>query len=438
MKTSAAFTWPARATDVVVVGAGHNGLATSAVLAEHGINHVVLERGEVAESWRSQRWDAMRLLTPNWMTRLPGWHYRGADPDGFMTAAETAQFIGGYAAWSGAPVRSHTTVRGVRADGHGYRVETDRGAWHCRALVIASGAFGRPVVPAIANHRPAGVDLLHAQAYRQPEQLAHGGVLVVGASATGLQLAREIQASGRPVTLAAGEHVRMPRHYRGRDIHWWMHATGLLRQRIEDEAEPDRARRLPSPQLVGTPEHATLDLNVLRAEGVEVAGRLAGWRDGQALFSGGLRNVCTLADLKMNRLLDAIDAFARSSGLDAEIGTAERYAPTQPAAAPRVSLKLGSEVRTVLWATGYRPELDWLHVPPAFDGGGRLRHDGGVVNAPGIYMLGLPYMRRRQSSYIHGCEDDVQEICCHLVSHLRSGAASSVRAAMRREAIATC
>jgi putative flavoprotein involved in K+ transport len=437
MKTPAAFTWPARVTDVVVVGAGHNGLATSAALAEHGIDHVVLERGEIAESWHSERWDSMRLLTPNWMMRLPGWRYGGADPDGFMTAAETAQFIGGYADRLGAPVRSHTRVTGVRADGFGYRVETDRGAWRCRAVVIASGAFGRPVVPAIAHGLPADVDQLHAQDYRRPGQLAPGGVLVVGASATGLQLAREIHASGRPVTLAVGEHVRLPRRYRGRDIHWWMHATGMLRQRIEDEAEPDRARRLPSPQLVGTPEHATLDLNVLRADGVEVTGRLAGWRDGQALFSGGLRNVCALADLKMNRLLDAIDDFARSSGLDAEIGTAERYTPTQPAVAPRTSLKLGNEVRTVLWATGYRPELDWLHIPAAFDGAGRLLHDAGVV-APGVYMLGLPFMRRRQSSFIHGCEDDVQEICCHLVAHLRSGAASPVRAAMRREAIATC
>lgn len=304
--------------------------------------------------------------------------------------------------------------------------------------MIASGAFARPVVPAIADGVPAGADQLHAQAYRRPEQLAPGGVLVVGASATGLQLAREIQASGRPVTLAVGEHVRMPRRYRGRDIHWWMHATGLLRQRVEDEAEPDRARRLPSPQLVGTPEHATLDLNALRADGVEVAGRLAGWRDGQALFSGGLRNVCALADLKMNRLLDAIDAFARSSGLDAEIGTAERFAPTQPAAAPRTSLKVGSDVRTVLWATGYRPDLDWLHIPSAFDAGGRLRHEGGIVNSPGVYMLGLPFMRRRQSSFIHGCEDDVQEICQHLMAHLRSGAASQPRNARRREAIATC
>jgi len=428
--------WSARTTDVVVVGAGHNGLATSAQLAALGIDHVVLERGEVAERWRSERWDSMRLLTPNWMARLPGWRYAGADPDGFMTAAETGRFIAGYAAQLGAPVCSHTRVTAVYADGAGYRVETDGGPWRCRAVVMASGAFGRPVVPAMAGDLPAGVDHLHAQAYRHPGQLAPGGVLVVGASATGLQLAREIHASGRPVTLAVGEHVRMPRRYRGRDIHWWMNAAGLLQQRIEDEAEPDRARRLPSPQLVGTPEHATLDLNVLRAEGVDVAGRLAGCRDGRALFSGGLRNVCALADLKMNRLLDVLDAFAASSGLDVEIGAAERYASTQPIAAPRVSLALGSDLRTVLWATGYRPDLGWLQVPAAFDAQGHLRHDRGVLDVPGLYMLGLPFMRRRQSSFIHGCEDDVREICAHLVTHLRAGPAAPAPVPTPREAVA--
>jgi putative flavoprotein involved in K+ transport len=418
-----------RRTDVVVVGAGHNGLATSAVLAELGVDHVVLERGTVAERWRRERWDSMRLLTPNWMASLPGWTYAdagGTDPDGFMTAAETARFIGGYAARLGAPVHTHTRVTAVRPVEDGFRVQTDSHTWRCRAVVLAGGAFGQPVVPAFARHLPAGVEQLHAQAYRQPGQLAPGGVLVVGASATGLQLAHEIHASGRPVTLAVGEHVRLPRSYRGRDIHWWMHDAGLLRQRIEDEPDPDRARRLPSPQLVGTPDHATLDLNVLRAAGVEIVGRLAGVRDGQALFSGGLRHVCALADLKLERLLDAIDAHASARGLDAGNGPPRRPAPTVPASAPRWALALGSEVRTVLWATGYRPELGWLQVPAAFDAHGRLRHDrGAVVAAPGLYVLGLPFMRRRQSSFIHGCEDDVREVCQEVVAGLRTRVAAT-------------
>ncbi|WP_280151998.1 NAD(P)-binding domain-containing protein [Piscinibacter sp. XHJ-5] len=417
---------PARAIDVVVVGAGHNGLAMSAALSAHGVDHVVLERGAVADRWLTQRWDSMRLLTPNWMTRLPGWHYAGADPDGFMTAAQMADFIAGYAAHLAAPVRAHTPVHAAWPHGDGYRVQTDDGTWQCRALVIASGAFGEPVLPRVAAQMPPGLHGVSAARYRRPEELPHGGVLVVGASATGLQLAREIHASGRPVTLAVGEHVRLPRLYRGRDIHWWMHVTGLLEQRIEDEAEPDRARRLPSPQLMGTPQRSTLDLNTLRAQGVEVVGRLVGVRDGKAQFSGSLRNVCALADLKMNRLLDGIDARARSRGLDPIVGPVERFAPTLPSRAPRLALDLGGDVRSVVWATGYRPELSWLHAP-VFDERGGLRHDRGVVAASRLFVLGLPFMRRRQSSFILGCEDDVRALSLRLVAQLRAMKPATVR-----------
>jgi len=408
-----------RVINAVIVGAGHNGLAMSAELARHGVDHVVLERGAVAQRWRAERWDSMRLLTPNWMTRLPGWHYRGDDPHGFMSAAETAAFISSYAAQLAAPVRTHTAVTAVQPDGAAYRVDTSRGTWRTRLLVIASGAYGKPRVPRLAAQLPPGVAQLHAAQYRSPAQLEEGRVLVVGASATGLQLAQEIRRSGRPVTLAAGEHVRLPRLYRGRDIHWWMHEAGLLAQRIEDEEDPARARRLPSPQLAGTPERATLDLQTLRAEGVEVVGRLVGVRDGQAQFSGSLRNVCALADLKMNRLLDGLDSFAARRGLDAALGPVERFAPTLPAAPPKLMQAFGTAgaFGTVIWATGFSPDLDWLQLP-VFHADGSLRHDRGLV-APGVCMLGLPFMRRRQSSFIHGCEDDVRELGALLLAHLR-------------------
>lgn len=408
-----------KTVDAVIVGAGHNGLAMSAELARHGVDHVLLERGAVAQRWHAERWDSMRLLTPNWMARLPGCHYRGDDPHGFMSAAEAAAFIAGYAAQIGAPVHTHTRVIAARPDGAGYRVDTGSGSWRTRLLVIASGAFGRPSVPRLAAQLPPALQQLHAAQYRHPAQLPDartGGVLVVGASATGLQLAREIHRSGRPVTLAAGEHVRLPRLYRGRDIHWWMHEAGLLAQRIEDEDDPVRARRLPSPQLIGTPERATLDLRTLRAEGVEVTGRLAGVRDGRLQFSGSLRNACAGADLKMNRLLDGLDDFAARHGLDAALGPVERFASTQPDAAPAL-MRPCSAFGTVLWATGFRPELDWLQLP-VFDADGRLQHDRGQV-APGVCVLGLPFMRRRQSSFIHGCGDDVRELAAGLLAHLR-------------------
>jgi len=402
---------------VIVIGAGHSGLAMSHELGRRALEHVVLERGEVANTWRTERWDALRLLTPNWMCRLPGYRYQGDDPDGYMGVGEVVDFVSGYARWLSAPVLTHTTVMRVASDGSGYRVSTNRGDWTCRAVVLANGAFSKPDLPRVAEGMPAGVDQLSAQHYRNPNQLAAGGVLVVGASATGVQLAQEIQRSGRRVTLAVGEHVRLPRVYRGRDIQGWMLATGVLDQRIEEVDDPGRARRVPSPQLVGTPERATLDLNALQAQGVELVGRLAGIRDGKAQFSGSLRNVCALADLKMNRLLDSIDEWIELNGPAGEAGPAERYAATEVGASPRLGLNLVESIRTVVWATGFRPDYSWLDLP-VFDRKGALKHDHGVVDAPGLYALGLPFLRRRKSSFMHGAEDDVRELSAHLAAYL--------------------
>jgi putative flavoprotein involved in K+ transport len=209
----------------------------------------------------------------------------------------------------------------------------------------------------------------------------------------------------------------MPRTYRGRDIQWWMLAAGLLDQRIEEMDDPERARRLPSPQLVGTAERATLDLNALRQQGVAIVGRLVGIRDGKAQFSGSLRNACALADLKMNRLLDRFDEWAQSSGIDADVASVARHAATEVDASPQLGLDLASNIRTIVWATGLRPDHSWLHVP-VFDRRGNLRHDRGVVDAPGLYVLGLPFLRRRKSSFIHGAEDDVRELVEELADHL--------------------
>jgi putative flavoprotein involved in K+ transport len=254
--------------------------------------------------------------------------------------------------------------------------------------------------------------------YRNPQQLPDGGVLMVGASATGVQLADEIHRSGRPVTLSVGEHVRLPRTYRGRDVLWWMDASGIWNQRYDEMDDIVRVRGLPSPQLVGTPERSTLDLNALSAIGVELVGRLSAIRDGRALFSGGLRNQFALADLKMNRLLDTFDEWASTNARDADEGPSERFEPTRVPASSRLHLDLASgEIRSIVWATGFRPDYSWLEVP-VVDGKGQLRHDGGVVDAPGLYAIGLPVLRRRKSSFIYGAEDDARELIDHLASYL--------------------
>jgi putative flavoprotein involved in K+ transport len=397
-------------------------------LSAAAIDHVVLERGEIANSWRRERWDSLRLLTPNWQSRLPGHAYSGPDPHGFMTMSEVIGFIDDYAKIVSAPVRTFTTVMSVSPAGGGYQVLTDRRVWRARAVVVASGASAQPDVPKLAAALPPSIKSLTPRDYRNPRQLDDRTVLVVGASASGVQLADEIHRSGRRVMLAVGEHIRMPRTYRARDIQWWLDATGILDERHDAVDDIVRARRVPSPQLIGTPERATLDLNALAARGVEIVGRLAGIVDGRIQFSGSLRNHCAMADLKLNRLLDRIDDWIGHSDQRHDIAPAERFAPTQTPEAPRLLMDLeANRVGTVLWATGFRPDYRWLRVP-VFDRKGHLRHSGGIVEAPGLYALGLNFMRRRKSSFIHGAADDVRELGAHLVAYLRrssSGAAPS-------------
>jgi putative flavoprotein involved in K+ transport len=396
----------------VVVGAGHAGLAASRLLTDRSIDHVVLERGEVANSWRRERWDSLRLLTPNFQSRLPGHGYDGPEPDGYMAMSEVIEFISRYASLSGAPVRTNTNVTSLAHTDEGYHVVTSQGVFRCRSVVIASGACNSPSVPAVRDAVPASVAQFTPFDYRNPAHLPDGGVLVVGASATGVQLAAEIHRSGRPVTLSVGEHVRLPRTYRGRDVLWWMESSGVWDERYDQIDDLTRARRLPSPQLVGTPERATLDLNTLSDMGVELVGRLSAVRDGRALFSGGLRNLFALADLKMERLLNTFDA--RSNGF----GTPERFEPTRVPESSRLQIDLRSgEIRSIVWATGFRPDYSWLHVP-VVDEKGHLQHDGGVVSSPGMYALGLPVLRRRKSSFIHGVESDAREVIEHLAGYV--------------------
>ena len=320
---------------------------------------------------------------------------------------------------SEAPVRTGTEVSSVRRTQDGYRVRADGAEIDCRTVVVASGAFNRPSVPALRAGVPESVAQLTPFDYRSPDQLGPGGVLVVGASATGVQIAAELARSGRPVTLAVGEHVRLPRTYRGRDVLWWFDRTGVWDERYDQVDDLGRARRLPSPQLVGTPQRSTLDLNALTDLGVEAVGRLSMVRDGVALFSGGLRNVLSLADLKLERLLDGFDAWAAAHpGASDGVGAPERLGPTQVPTSPRWQLDLQrGEIGTVVWATGFRPDYGWLDVP-VVDDKGHLRHDGGVVDSPGLYALGLPVLRRRRSTFLHGIADDAREVVDHLAGQL--------------------
>jgi putative flavoprotein involved in K+ transport len=404
--------------DTIVIGAGHAGLAASHYLTGHSIDHLLIERGEVANSWRHERWDSLTLLTPNWQTRLPGYSYQGSEPDGFMPIAELIAFLDEYADRSNAPVREGTAVKSVELNGNGYRVQTDQGEWQCRTLVIASGACNTPAIPKVSANLPREIEQVSALEYRNPEQLPKGGVLVVGASATGLQLAEEIHRSGRPVTISTGEHVRIPRTYRGRDIQYWMDASGLLDEGLDEIDDVTRARHLPSPQLVGNSGHQIHDLNRMTGLGMKLAGRLMGVQDSSVQFSGSLKNVCALADLKMNRLLKTIDEWIDTQTDLGPVEPPERFEATHVDNDPMLTLDLDrANVRTVLWATGYRPDYSWLNLD-ILDRKGLIRHEGGVAASPGMYVLGMPFLRKRKSSFIHGIEDDARYVVSHLASYL--------------------
>ncbi|MEJ2889852.1 flavin-containing monooxygenase [Actinomycetospora aeridis] len=403
----------------VIIGAGHAGLAMSRQLTDRSIDHVVLERGEVANSWRTERWDSLRLLTPTWHLGLPGDDGPAdTDPDGFLTVPELVSYLDGYAATVAAPLHTGTTVTRVGATDTGYEVTTDRGTWTCDTVVLASGSNNVAALPAAAEGVPDDVTSITTARYRSPDDVPDGGVLVVGASASGVQLADELARSGRSITIATGEHVRMPRTYRGRDAFWWMERVGVLDERYDEVDDIIRARHTPSPQLVGSPGHGDIDLATLQQRGVRVVGKLGRLRDGRAQFSGGLANTVRLADLKLNRLLERYDTWAAEEG-PGDLGDPHRPEPTTVDASPRIEIDLAREgIRTVLWATGYRPDHSWLALP-VLDYKGRLQHDGGVVaGAPGVYVLGSSLLRRRRSTYIGGAGQDTAELADHLVGHL--------------------
>ncbi|HSD25800.1 MAG TPA: NAD(P)-binding domain-containing protein [Vicinamibacteria bacterium] len=411
-----------RRTAAVVIGGGQAGLAMSRCLAESGVDHVVFERGRVAERWRSERWDSLRLLTPNWQTRLPGFRYQGPDPDGYMQMPEVVDLLERYARSFAAPVEEGTTVLAVEPKGGGYRVETDRAAWQAASVVIATGHCDTPLVPSFARGLPADVVQLEPSRYRHKDQLPAGGVLVVGASASGVQLADEIHASGRPVTLAVGRHTRLPRVYRGRDILWWLDAMGVFDESIEDVFDPAVSRSQPSLQLVGRPDRATLDLPALRERGVRLVGRATGVEGGRVFFADDLVAYTVAADARLARLIQRIDIFAARTGLDAAVAPPEPFRPfLWPDAGP-TEIDLRAEgIRSVVWATGFRRVYPWLKVP-VLDARGEIRHEGGVTPFPGLYVIGLYFLRRRKSSFIDGVGRDAMELAAHLAGHLRLAA----------------
>ena len=400
--------------DTVVIGGGQAGLAMSRGLTHHDVEHVVLERGHVGQRWRSERWDSLRLLTPRWLSRVSGWSDDDADPGGFMSRLEVVDYLERYAAASRVPLRTGVTVTSVERDGTGFRIDTNAGTWSAERVVVATGESQSAFVPAMARDLAGWVHQVRPTHYRNPHQLPDGGVLVVGASATGIQLAQEIHASGRPVTLSVGRHTRLPRRYRGRDILAWLHDMGILDERVENMPSLRASCEQPSLQLTGSPDHRTLDLRRLQEEGVRLVGRSEGAVGTRMFFADELVEALAAADLKLAGLRLRIDEHIDVRGLASEVGAEEPFHPVPIPDAP-TSLDLRAEgIRTVLWATGYRRSYPWLRVP-VLTPSGEVRHTGGITPVHGLYVLGLKLMRRRSSSFLAGVGADAEELTEHLV-----------------------
>jgi putative flavoprotein involved in K+ transport len=406
--------------DTVVVGAGHAGLAVSRLLSATGHEHVVLERGRVGERWRTERWDSLHLLTPNWMNRLPGWEYRPPAPDAYLSADGFVRLLDRYVASFDAPVIESANVeevsRAPRASGHRYLVVTDQGTWRARHVVVATGPHGAPNVPA---HLPAGgAEVVTSAQYRNPTQLPSGGVLVVGASSSGVQIADELARAGRPVVLAVGRHTRMPRRYRGMDIFWWLSNTGRLARTIDDVPDISAARRETSMQLVGRNDpdlrSQDLDLAALQAGGVRLTGRLERLTAGRARFRDDLPDTVAAADRRMRRFLDAVDDHVERVGLGREVWPSARpRAVDIPSAAAPMDLR-AEGIGTVLLATGYRPHYPWLRLPVTAPDGS-IEQYRGVTAAPGVYVVGQRFQHRRDSGFIDGARHDAAAVVSHLL-----------------------
>jgi putative flavoprotein involved in K+ transport len=407
-------------TDTLIIGAGQAGLALSHYLAGAGQEHVLLERGRVGQRWHD-RWDSLTLLSPNSMNRLPGGEAH-AQPDGFLDRNGFIGYLDDYARSFRSPVLEGVDVMHVGRSASGFRIATSAGVWLARNVVVATGDADVPRVPFPA---PSGVLSLHAAEYRRPSLLPEGPVLVVGAGASGQQLALELQAAGRDVVLAVGRHSRAPRSYRGRDIFEWLHLLGDFDRTVDELPNLEAAKRVPLFPLSGVRGGDHLGLDLLASRGVVMAGRLVCLDGSRALFADDLEQNLAKADERLRKLLQRIDANPLAKGTHAE-----SFAPVALPSGPQMLDLRGHGA--VVWATGYRRAYPWLRVPGALDRHGELRQRQGVTPVPGLYVLGLAYQYRRSSHFIGGVGRDAEALARVIVSRRRPVASKRHAVSARR------
>ncbi len=397
---------PVEKIDTLVVGAGQAGIALSEHLAALGVPFLVLEKNRIAEAWRTSRWDALVTNGPVWHDRFPNLEFTGNAPDEFVNKDRVAAYIEEYAEMVQAPVRTGVTVHSAeRIKGRGgFRVETSQGAIEATRIVSATGAFQIPVIPPVVP-QDTKVAQIHSAEYRNPEQLADGAIMVVGAGSSGAQIADELNRAGRKVFLSVGPHERPPRRYRGRDFVWWLGVLGLW-----DMAAQEPGTEHVTISVSGAYGGQTMDFRRLGGEGVTLVGRTEGFTDGALHFADDVRKNIDAGDDNHAKLLDAADAYAETMGLDLppDPDARKKWPDPDSLISPLTSLNLEAEgISTIIWATGYKQDFGWLKVD-AFDENGAPVHQRGVSKEPGVYFLGLPWQSRRGSTFLWGVWHDAK------------------------------
>lgn len=400
--------------DTLVVGGGQAGLAMSEHLSDCGVPHLVLERHRVAERWRSERWDSLVANGPAWHDRFPGMEFSGIDPDAFPPKEMIADYFAAYAEKIAAPIRCGVEVREVRRNTGrpGFRVETSAGVMEADRVVAATGPFQRPIVPAVVPE-DAALTQIHSSAYRNPNRLPEGGVLVIGAGSSGVQIADELLGSGKRVYLSVGPHDRPPRSYRGYDFVWWLGVLGKW-----DAAALEPGLEHVTIAVSGAHGGQTVDFRRLAARGVTLVGRTESFEDGVMRFATDLADNLAQGDANYLSVLDEADAYVARNGLDLPEEPEARRIEADPQCVtdPILELNLADAgITSIIWATGFAVDFNWLKVD-AVDEEGRPKHQRGISAEPGVYFLGLPWQSRRASSFIWGVWHDAKFLADHIAT----------------------